>query len=276
MRFLEEIKPEPIIIGNKHFLYTEDCLNILKQIPDKKIKLVITDPPYNIGLKYNYYKDNVAWEDYYKQLEERLAQIARILTDDGSLYWINYPEINAKTMPLIDKTGLIFRRWLTWHYPTNTGHSDTNYTKSQRSILFYTKSRKNTFNKNQILQPYKNPDVGKIKKLIASGKTGRVPYDTLNMQDLFEIFKEENPSVLYFNLLKNVSKEREINHPCQLPPALLKVFIKASSNPGDIILDCYAGTFTTSLAAKELGRKSVGIDIDKRYVEYGKKRLENG
>jgi DNA modification methylase len=245
-------------------------------LPDKSVKLVITDPPYNIGLKYNHYKDNIDWDEYYKLLEERLKEIARILSDDGSLYWINYPEINAKTMPLIDKTGLMFRRWLTWHYPSNIGHSETNYTRSQRAILFYTKTKNNTFNKDAIVQPYKNPDVGKIKKLIAKGKKGRVPYDALNMQDLFEIFKEDLPTVLNFNLLKNVSKEREINHPCQLPPALLKVFIKASSNPGDIVLDCYAGTFTTNLAAKELGRKSIGIEIDPKYVSYGKKRLQNG
>lgn len=276
MKCLERIQPNPIIIDNKHFLYAADCLDVLKQIPDKSIKLVITDPPYNIGLKYNGYKDNVDWNEYYKLLEERLKEIARILTDDGSLYWINYPEINARTLPLIDKTGLIFRRWLTWHYPSNIGHSETNYTRSQRSVLFYTKTKSNTFNKNEILQPYKNPNVGKIKKLIAKGKKGRVPYDTLDMQDLFEIFQEDLPTVLNFNLLKNVCKEREINHPCQLPPALLKVFIKVSSNPGDIVLDCYAGTFTTSLAANELDRKSIGIELDKGYVKLGVKRLKNG
>lgn len=275
MKKFEKIIPRPTIIKGKHMFFAGDNLDILKQIPDKSIKLVITDPPYNIGLKYNSYKDNVEWDEYYSQFEERLKEIARILTDDGSLYWINYPEINARTMPLIDKTGLIFRRWLTWHYPSNIGHSKTNYTRSQRSILFYTKTKKNTFNKDEIVQPYKNPNVGKIKKLIAQGKKGRTPYDTLNMADLFEIFNEELPTVLNVNLLKNISKDREINHPCQLPPALLKVFIKASSNKGDIVLDCYAGTFTTSLAAKELGRRSIGIEMDKTYVKLGIKRLKN-
>lgn len=203
--------------------------------------------------------------------------MARVLTDDGSLYLINYPEVNAYCMPLLDQTGLIFRRWLTWHYPSNIGHSKTNYTRTQRSILFYTKSMKNTFNKDAIVQPYKNPDVGKIKKLIAEGKKGRTPYDGLEEKDLFEIFNEEMPDFLNFNLLKNVSKDREEKHPCQLPLPLLKVFVKASSNKGDIVLDCYAGTFTTNKAAKDLGRKSIGIEIDKKYVSFGFNRLkENG
>jgi len=276
VEFLKHIKPRPLIVAGEHFLFRADCLEILKQIPDKSVKLIITDPPYNIGLKYNLYDDRKNWVVYYREIGERLMEMARILTDDGSLYLINYPEINARTIPYLDKTNLIFRSWLTWHYPSNIGHSERNYTRSQRSILFYTKSRRNVFNKDAIIQPYRNPTVGKIKKLIEAGKKGRMPYDTLNAEDLFEIFRQEMPDVLNINLLKNVSKDREPNHPCQLPPALLKVFIKASSKKGDIVMDCYAGTFTTSIVAKELGRKSVGIEIDPKYVRYGLRRLQNG
>lgn len=271
---LKKIKPKAKIVDSNHFLFTSDCLDVLKQIPDNSVKLIITDPPYNVNLKYNKYKDNKKWEDYFSELGERLQEMARILTDDGSLYIINYPEINAKSMPEIEKAGLIFRRWLTWHYPTNMGHSKTNYTRSQRSILFYTKTMKNLFNKDAIVQPYKNPDVKKIKDLIAKGKKGRTPYDGLENKDLFEIFQESMPDFLNFNVLKNVSKDRESNHPCQLPLPLLKVFIKASSNEGDFVLDAYAGTFTTSAAAKDLNRYSVGIELDPKYVKYGKKRLE--
>ncbi len=283
MEFVNKIKPRPKKIGN-HCLFTGDALKVLKQIPDKSIKLVITDPPYNIGLKYNSYNDNKNWEEYYSDLNLVLIEIARILTYDGSLYLINYPEINARTLPHLDKTGLIFKRWLTWHYPTNIGHSNKNFTRSQRSILFYTKTDDNTFNKDAIVQPYKNPDVGKIKKLIAAGKKGRVPYDTISMDDIFEIFNEEVPDVLNFNLLKNVSKNRagsqdknsKDHHPCQLPLPLIETFVKASSNEGDTVLDCFAGTFTTSAAAKKHNRMSIGIEIDKEYIKLGIKRLKNG
>jgi len=276
MDFLGRIRPKPKVVGDDHYLFRADCLDVLKQIPDKSIRLIVTDPPYNIGLKYNSYRDKKGWNIYYSELEERLNEMARILTDDGSLYLINYPEINARTVPIIDKTGLIFRRWLTWHYPSNIGTSKSNYTRTQRSVLFYTKTKKNIFNREQVLQPYKNPDVSKIKKLIKKGKMGRTPYDTLDMKDLFEIFYEELPDVLNFNLLKNVCKDRILEHPCQLPPTLLKVFVKVSSNPGDFVLDAYAGTFTTSLVAKELGRKSIGIEIDSLYLKYGLRRLKDG
>jgi len=288
-KFLNKINPKPKVIEEKHFLFNSDCLKILKQIQDNSIKLVITDPPYNINLKYNSYKDNLPWPKYYKFLEEVLREIYRILTKDGSLYLVNYPELNARTLPTLEnEIGFIFKRWLTWHYPTNIGHSKSNFTRSQRSILFMTKSKKHFFNKP--LQPYKNPEVSKIKKLIEAGKKGRGSYDALEINDLVEIFGKKNverdlrEDFLYYNLLKNVckdravdkrevSKEEKIKHPCQLPLSLLKVFINSSSKKGDIVLDAFAGTFTTNKAAKDLGRKSIGIEIDKNYVKFGVKRL---
>ncbi len=78
------------------------------------------------------------------------------------------------------------------------------------------------------------------------------------------------------NVCKDRSSDENIKHPCQLPLSLLKVFIKASSNKNDVVLDAYAGTFTTALAAKHLGRWSIGIEIDSDYVKLGVKRLKNG
>jgi len=284
MEFVKKIKPKAKKVKD-NYLFTADALKILKQIPDKSITLVITDPPYNIGLKYNTYNDKKEWSKYYEDLGLVLGEISRILKDDGSLYLINYPEINARTLPFLDKANLNMQRWLTWHYPTNIGHAKKNYTRSQRSILFCTKTNNYIFNKDGIIQPYKNPNVGKIKKLIESGKRGRTPYDTLNMEDLFEIEKLQNSDVININLLKNVSKFRagskdkkaKDHHPCQLPLSLIKVFINASSNEGDTVLDCFAGTFTTSAAAKELKRKSIGIELDPEYTKLGLARLgDNG
>lgn len=292
IKFLNKINPNPKIIEEEHFLFNADCLKILRQIPNNSIKLVITDPPYNINLKYNSYKDNLSWPEYYQFLEDVLKEIYRILTNDGSLYLVNYPELNARTLPTLEnKIGFIFKRWLTWHYPTNIGHSKSNFTRSQRSILFMTKSKKHFFNKP--IQPYKNPEVSKIKKLIKAGKKGRGSYDALEVKDLIEIFGKKNverdlrEDFLYYNLLKNVSKDRaidkrdiskeeKIKHPCQLPLSLLKLFINSSSKKGEIVLDAFAGTFTTNKAAKDLGRLSIGIEIDKKYVKFGVKRLKNG
>ncbi len=270
---LNDIKPQPKVINGNHFLFSGDCLKVLKKIPSQSITLVITDPPYNINLNYNLFKDNKDWKTYYEDLGAMIIEIERILKPNGSFYLINYPEMNARTLPFFDNTKLLFKRWLTWHYPTNIGHTKNNFTRSQRSILYYTKTNKAIFNRNQILQPYKNPNDRRVRELIKNGTKGRTPYDTLAVADIFEMQIVNDPDVLNINLLKNVSKDRTENHPCQLPLDLIKSLIKVSSNEGDVVLDCYAGTFTTAFAAKSLGRKSIGIEIDPKYVKMGFNRL---
>jgi site-specific DNA-methyltransferase (adenine-specific) len=64
------------------------------------------------------------------------------------------------------------------------------------------------------------------------------------------------------------------NHPTQKPIALLERIIRASSNPGDLVLDPFSGTFTTSYVSKQLGRQSIGIEIDEEYVKIGLRRLQ--
>ena len=65
------------------------------------------------------------------------------------------------------------------------------------------------------------------------------------------------------------------NHPTQKPVALLERIIRASSNPGDVVLDPFSGSFTTSFVAKKLERKSIGIEIEEEYVKIGLRRLKN-
>ena len=72
---------------------------------------------------------------------------------------------------------------------------------------------------------------------------------------------------------KEISKEIQ-NHPASYPPSLAEHFISFFTKKGDWVLDAFAGTFTTSLAAKQLGRKSIGIEMDKDYVKFGEKRMK--
>jgi len=239
----------------EHRIIQGNCIEKLKEIEDASVDLIITDPPFNIGKKYNSYIDRKSKEEYLAWCESWLKECIRVLKEGGAFYLFNYPENNAYLMPFLDKN-LTFKRWMTWHYPCNTGMSPTNFTRSQHSILFYVKGKKPTsFNKKDIAVPYKNPEDKRIKKLLANGSPGRTPYD-----------------VFHFNIVKNVSKDKTA-HPCQIPTALLEIFVKASSNPEDVVLDPFSGSFSTSAVAKKLGRKSIGIELDKEYVKIGRSRL---
>jgi DNA modification methylase len=239
-----------------HKIIHGDCITELKNIQSDCIDLIITDPPFNIKKKYNSYADNKSKDEYLKWCEIWLSECIRVLKNGGSLYLINYPENNAYLMPFLDKH-LTFKRWMTWHYPVNTGMSPTNYTRSQHSILFYIKGKKpKTFNKDDIAEPYRNPTDKRIIQRVKDGSKGKTPYD-----------------VFHLNLVKNVSRDKT-EHPCQIPVPLLEIFIKASSNPGDIVLDPFGGSFSTARAAKNLGRNSINIELDKKYCEIGERRLK--
>mgnify|MGYP000297782630 CR=1 FL=1 len=241
-----EIKFDQIMPG--------DCLENMKIIPDETVDLIVTDPPFNIGKNYKTYKDRMKKEEYIKWCETWLAECIRILKSHGSLYLFNFPENNAYLMPFLDRN-MVFKRWMTWHYPTNTGMSPTNYTRSQHSILFYTKTDKATWNKKAIAEPYRNQTDKRILERIKNGSNGKTPYD-----------------VFHFNIVKNVNKDKT-EHVCQLPIALVETFIKASSNEGDLVFDPFMGSGTVAVAAKKLGRHYLGCELDKYYCKIINERL---
>ena len=65
------------------------------------------------------------------------------------------------------------------------------------------------------------------------------------------------------------------DHPCQIPVPLIEIFIKVSSNKGDLVLDPFGGSFSTAHGCKKLGRNSVSIELDKHYCDIGKKRISS-
>lgn len=233
-----------------------DCLTYMRSLPSGIVDLVITDPPFNIGKKYDSYKDNLKFEEYLNWCYQWLDEAIRILKPDGSLYLFNYPENNAYLKVYLDKK-LKFRRWLTWHYNTNTGHSKINYTRTQHSILFYAKSEKYTFNKTAVVQPYKNPTDKRIKKLLSSGKKGTGPYD-----------------VFMFNIVKNVSRQKT-EHVAQLPVELVEIFVKASSSPEQLVFDPFMGSGTTAVAAKKNNRHYLGCEVSEKYYNIINRRLQD-
>lgn len=280
--------------NSEHLLVRGDCEKIIQKIPDGSIDLIITDPPYNKGLDYGgEFNDSKPSKEYYEWLKAKLSDIPRILSDRGSFYLISYPEINARLLPFLeDELGLNYRRWITWHYPTNIGHSRKNYTRSQRSILFFTKKKEGyIFNRDFLIQPYKNPTAPVIRKRLARGSKGRVAYDALKLGDLYELNRMA-ADVQEIHLLKNNSAERfrnleskftplfdskklkKIDHPCQLPLSLLELLVNVSSKKGSVIFDPFAGTFTTSAAAARLGRNSIGVELNRKFVDFGSKRIK--
>lgn len=215
-----------------------DCDKIIYDIVyeyDKNKIILVTDPPFNIKYKYNSYKDNLEEDVYYELLEKILNKV------DKSVI-IHYPENLYK---LAFKMGKFPEKVVSWVY-------NSHCPRQHRDIAFF--DIKPDFTK--VRQPYKNLNDKRIKKRIAEGKTGAKLYDWWNI-----------------NQVKNVSKEKT-EHPCQMPLQVMKNIIGIL--PSDyIILDPFMGSGTTGVACKELNRDFIGIELDEKYFEIAKNRIEN-
>ena len=239
-----------------------DALEALSsQIPDKSIDLIFADPPYNIGKDFNGRKDK--WdsdEAYLDWCYKWLNLCIQKLRDNGSFYVMtatqNMPYFDIH---LRDKIHIMSR--IVWYYDSSGVQARNYFGSLYEPILFGVKDKKSyTFNADDILVEAKT---GAKRKLIDYRKPVPALYNSEKVPgNVWEI-----PRVRY-------RMEEYEKHPTQKPVALLERIIRASSNPDAIVLDPFSGTFTTSFVAQQLGRKSIGIEIDEEYVKIGLSRLQ--
>jgi len=239
-----------------------DSLEALSnEISDNSIDLIFVDPPYNIGKNFNGYKDKWATdEDYLNWCYKWIDLCIRKLKSNGSMYIMT----STQFMPFFDifirKKMTILSR-LVWYYDSSGVQAKRYYGSMYEPILFCVKNPENyTFNADDILVEAKT---GAKRKLIDYRKDPPQVYSS-----------EKVPgNVWEFARVRYRMDEYE-NHPTQKPVALLERIIKASSNEGDTVLDPFSGTFTTSFVAKQLNRKSIGIELQEDYVKIGLRRLQ--
>lgn len=246
--------------SNNSMAILGDSLEVLRRIKSNSVKLIFADAPYNIGKDFGNNRDK--WETveaYINWCKVWIDECMRILTDDGSMYLMTA----TQHMPYLDiyadeKYNVLCR--IVWTYDSSGMQSKNIYGSLYEPILMINKSAKAKyiFNHQDIMVAAKT---GADRKLIDYRKDPPQPYNT-----------EKVPgNVWYFSRVRFKMEEYE-NHPTQKPEALLERIIRASSNAGDIVLDPFSGSFTTSAVAVRLGRVAVGIDMNEEYFEIGLRR----
>ncbi len=234
-------------------VYLGDCIQIMKELPDKSIDLVFADPPFNIGIKYDKYKDNLSYEDYHRWTKKWIKESYRLLKDTGSIYIAIGDEFAAEINLILKEIGFHFRNWLIWHY-TFGQNQRKKFSRSHIHILYFTKDVSDfIFNRDDISVPSQRQLKYNDKR---ANPKGKVPDD-----------------VWKYSRVCGTFKERIGKHPCQMPEDLLERIIKASSNKSNVILDPFGGTGTTSAVAKKLNRKYITIELSEEYYKIILERL---
>ncbi|MDR2121263.1 MAG: adenine-specific DNA-methyltransferase [Tannerella sp.] len=245
-----------------HKIIHGDSLEALSnEVADNSINLIFIDPPYNIGKNFNGHKDKWATdEEYLSWCYEWIDMCIKKLKPNGSMYIMTSTQFMPYFDIFIRKQMTILSR-LVWYYDSSGVQAKNYYGSMYEPILFCVRNPDNyTFNAQDILVEAKT---GAKRKLIDYRKNPPQVYRS-----------EKVPgNVWEFARVRYRMDEYE-NHPTQKPIALLERIIKASSNVGDTVLDPFSGTFTTSFVAKQLGRKSIGIELQEDYVKIGLRRLQ--
>lgn len=259
---MDTAHPRPQNYGtDDHQVWHGDALDVLEEIPDGTCTLIFADPPYNIGKKFKDFEDK--WPDdasYAEWCHSWLDLCVRKLTPNGSLYVMS----STQSIPYLDiylRSRMTILSRIVWHYDSSGVQAKKYFGSMWEPILHCVKDPKNyIFNADEIKVEAKT---GSTRKLIDYRKAVPTEYSS-----------EKVPgNAWYFPRVRYRMHEFE-DHPSQKPEALLERVIKASSNEGDVVLDPFSGTFTTSAVAKKLGRRSIGIDRAEDYVGVGLRRLE--
>lgn len=257
-----------------------DCLDILKNLDDNSIDIVVTSPPYNIGLKYNKYKDKKPREQYLEWIYDIFVELKRVLKDTGHIFlnmgytskdpWISM-EVALKLKDLF-----ILQNNITWvksislsnksedtygHFKPINSNRFINITNE--NIYHFTKSGQININRKAVGVPYKwkcnlkNRKTGEMKEdKRCKGNSWFIPYDTIQ------------------------NKSEKGYHPATFPEGLVEHCIQISNIKEGSILDPFIGSGTTLRVAKKMNDQfqdynllGTGIDIDDNYINYCKENI---
>lgn len=239
----------------KNKVFNTDIMKLLKRLPDKSIDMIYGDPDYNVNIKYEGKSYTTKWDTYINWYIELSKECMRVLKDSGNMFMINYPKQNSYLrVKYLDMACYEVRDYV-WIYNTNVGHSNCRFTTAHRSILHCRKTKNNKFYKNNVALPYKNKTDKRILDRIKNGSKGIMPY-----------------SWFYFNLVKNVSKEKTI-HSCQIPQKLSEMLIKSCTIENDIVLILFGGSGSEVEVCINNDRNFITAEIDEKYCSIIKKRI---
>ncbi len=249
------------------------CLEVLKSIPSETIDLAFADPPFNLTKDYNGYSDDRGESEYIGWSKRWLVEYERVLKPGGALVLLNLPKWAALLADFLSRTGKLYlQNWIVWDsLPEPKGvlmpahYSLLYFTKGPRAARFNYCSMENGWQPfDEAVFPPDRADVCQrracVRKRRASGHVWRG-----ELTDIwFDIHRDRRQ--------KRTGQAQRV-HPCQTPDRLLDRIIRLTTNPDDLVLDGFAGTGTSALVAKRLGRRFIAIEQDGGYLTIAARRM---
>ena len=241
----------------KHIVIVDDCLNVLKKIPDKSIQLIICDPPYNIMVAdWDIHKNYIEWAS------EWLSEAERVLSDNGNLVIFGGLQYQAEAgsgdlISIINhlrkNSKMLLVNMIIWNYP-NGMSAHRFFANRHEEIIWFGKTKKYYFDLDSVREPFDEA----TKKAYLRDK--RLKPESIE--------KGKNPTNVWrIGRLNGNSKER-VGHETQKPKEVIRRLIKSLSFQGSNILDFFAGSGVTCAVAIEEKRNSISADKSEKVKKY--------
>ena len=243
-------------------VYVGDCRDVLAVLPDKgSVDLIFADPPFNWDVPYDEWDDGMPRAEYERFTFDWLDGCVDALAPHGSL-WINIPDDTAAEAVLhLKRRGLTMINWCIWHFRFGQNRTSS-FILSKAHVLHFAKNPDDRiWNPDAVLEPSDRATIYFDPRTMAkeNNKGMRVPMDVWYGQ--------------YWGRVQGNNKERRHGHHNQIPEAYLERIIQACSNEGDLVLDPFLGSGTTSTVARALGRRSIGIEYSAIHAKSAWERI---
>ncbi len=242
----------------------QDVFSAIDFLPDNFVDLLFIDPPYNMNKTFGVAKfKESSIEKYAEWLDSLISKLERTLKETASIYVCGDWKSSTSIHLVLSKYFNVRNR-ITWEREKGRG-AKSNWKSNSEDIWFCTKSNDYYFDsesvklKRKVIAPYRNSE-GLPKDWEETSKGSfRLTFPSNLWNDI---------SIPFWSMPENT------DHPTQKPEKLLAKLILASSKSGDIVFDPFLGSGTTSVVAKKLGRKYLGIELDEKFACIAEKRLE--
>lgn len=242
-----EMKREPIFETKLGRLFQADCLQVLGEISDASVDLVFADPPFNLGKNYGKgIDDALADEKYLTWCGRWIAECVRVLKSGGAFFLFNLPRWNVELGHRLTQEDMLFRHWIAIDIKYCLPIPGRLY-PSHYSLLYYTKGKPRFFERPRVPVPVCRHCGGDIKDY--GGHRSKLNPDGLNLTDVWT----DIPPVRHQS-----TKRRSAN---ELSIKLLRRVLTISSRPGDLVFDPFGGSGTTYVAAEEMHRHWIGVEM---------------
>lgn len=250
--------------GSDHRLVHGDAFEVLPDLMHGQFDLLFADPPYNLSKTFGTKKfSQISLDKYGSWLDSWLQLCVPLLKPTASVYICG----DWRSSSAIQRVGSKYfqlQNRITWEREKGRG-ARANWKNAAEDIWFFTVSDEYTFNIDAVKQR---------RRVLAPYRENGEPKDW--SETVGGNFRDTHPSNIWTDITVPFwSMPENTDHPTQKPEKLLAKIILASTNPGDIVLDPFAGVGTAAVVAKKLGRRFVAIESDTNYCLLALKRLEN-